>query len=229
MNAVDSHRISKRYGERLALDEVSFTASNNQVTGLLGPNGAGKTTLIRVLTTLLAPSGGEFSILGHTDPEKIRSVVGVLPESAGFPKRKRAIDYLSYHGALYGVHWSDARKLGMDLLSEVGLGDRWSDRIGTFSRGMRQRLGIARALINEPPVLFLDEPTLGLDPGGKRNVLDLVRRLADERGAAIVLTSHLLDEIERICDRAVILDRGRVVYDAAVTDRLADTFLEVTT
>lgn len=117
----------------------------------------------------------------------------------------------------------------MDLLSEVGLGDRWSDRIGTFSRGMRQRLGIARALINEPPVLFLDEPTLGLDPGGKRNVLDLVRRLADERGAAIVLTSHLLDEIERICDRAVILDRGRVVYDAAVTDRLADTFLEVTT
>lgn len=228
MHAVDCRHVSKSYGERLVLDDVTMVASGNQVTGLLGPNGAGKTTLIRVLTTLLAPDDGTFEILGHTDPLAIRSVVGVLPESAGFPRRKRAADFLAYHGALYGRSWTTSRREGLGLLDEVGLGDRASDRIGSLSRGMRQRLGIARALINDPAVVFLDEPTLGLDPAGQRDVLELVRRLADQRGAAIVVTSHLLDEIERVCDRATILDRGRVVFDATVTAGLADTFLAVT-
>lgn len=229
MHAVECRNISKRYGQRPVLDDVTMSASRDQVTGLLGPNGAGKTTLIRVLTTLLAPDDGTFSILGHTDPLSIRSCVGVLPESAGHPKRKRAADFLAYHGALYGRSWAASHRTAVALLGEVGLGARATDRIGSFSRGMRQRLGIARALINDPAVVFLDEPTLGLDPAGKRDVLALVRRLADQRGAAIVLTSHLLDEIERVCDRVVILDRGRVVFDGTVTAGLADTFLEVTT
>ncbi len=230
--AVHIDHISKQYSDgQQALDDVSFVARRGEVTGLLGPNGAGKTTLIRIVTTIVEPTSGTFGVLGFAPDQsiEIRSRVGVMPESAGYPKRKRAADYLDYHGRLHGLMPSVAREAAKTLLSEVGLGGRSGDRIGTYSRGMRQRLGLARALINTPEVLFLDEPTLGLDPGGKRDILDLIRRLADENGVAVILTSHLLDEIERVCDHAVILKSGRVVYDAPVTQGLADTFLEATT
>ncbi len=213
--AISCRGLSKSYGSTLALDAVDFTAHYGQVTGLLGPNGAGKTTLIRVLTTILPPSSGSFTVagLGPSDAVGIRARVGVLPESGGYPRRKTAFDHVAYHASLYGLGPDEARGRAADLLAEVGLAGRRSDRIGSFSRGMRQRLGIARALVNDPDVLFLDEPTLGLDPAGQRQILELVGRLAAEREAAVVLTSHLLDEVERTSDRIVILDRGRVVLD----------------
>ncbi len=218
--AVDARGIAKVYGVVVALDEVRFTARYGEVTGLLGPNGAGKTTLIRILTTILPASSGSFTVAGYgpTEGTKIRASVGVLPESGGFPKRKRAIDHLAYHAQFYGLERAAAEARAVSLLGQVGLSDRAFDRIGTFSRGMRQRLGIARALINEPEVVFLDEPTLGLDPSGQRQILDLIVALADGSNAAVVLSSHLLDEVERVADRTVILDKGRVVLDRSKTD-----------
>ncbi|MDH3307930.1 MAG: ABC transporter ATP-binding protein [Acidimicrobiia bacterium] len=210
--AIISESLTKAYGSLLAVDDVSFTADPGKVTGLLGPNGAGKTTLIRVLTSVVRPTSGTFQVAGTSDPLEIRGRVGVLPESFGYPKRTAAIDYLLYNARLYGLSKSAALARAGSLLEQVGLTERAGDPIGTFSRGMRQRLGLARALVNEPEVLFLDEPTLGLDPAGKRDVLDLIVALK-VAGAAIVLTSHLLDEIERVCDHIVILDNGRVALD----------------
>jgi len=141
-----------------------------------------------------------------------------LPESGSYPGRKTAADYLGYIGALHGMSRSAALTQAVRLLGEVGLSDRATDRIVTFSRGMRQRLGIARALMHDPAVLFLDEPTLGLDPAGQRAVLDLIGRLAAERGVTIVLTSHMLDDVERVCDWLVVLDRGRVAAGGTIAE-----------
>lgn len=218
--AIDARGIAKSFGDVVALDDVHFSARYGEVTGLLGPNGAGKTTLIRILTTVLPNSSGSYTVAGHepTDSRSIRASVGVLPESGGFPKRKRAVDHLAYHARLYGIEPIEAERKALELLGEVGLRHRAGDRIGTFSRGMKQRLGIARALVNDPDVVFLDEPTLGLDPSGQRQILDLIGHLAEHSNAAVVLSSHLLDEVERVADRTVILDEGRVVLDRGRND-----------
>ncbi len=223
--------ISKTYQGQTALADVSFTAYAGQVTGLLGPNGAGKTTLIRIVTTIVKPSAGTYQVAGFGPDQAIdiRARIGVMPESAGYPKRTRAIDLLTYHGRLYGAPADEARANAMEMLMAVGLADRRTDRIGTYSRGMRQRLGLARALMNNPRVVFLDEPTLGLDPAGQQGILELIDELAAQRDVAVLLTSHLLAEIQGICDRAVILDHGRVVFDAEATQGLSEIFHKVTT
>ncbi len=223
--------ISKNYAGHAALADVSFTAYAGHVTGLLGPNGAGKTTLIRILTTILQPSAGTFQVAGFGPDQvtEIKSVIGVMPESAGYPKRTRAIDLLTYHGRLYGAGREEAEFNALEMLEAVGLSARRADRIGTFSRGMRQRLGLARALMNDPRIVFLDEPTLGLDPAGQHTILKLIDELAAGRDVAVLLSSHLLAEIQGICDRAVILDHGRVVFDAEPTQGLSEIFHKVTT
>ncbi len=230
-SAVECEGLSKYYGDQLALDDVTLSIFSGQVTGLLGPNGAGKTTLIRIVTTILAPTAGSFRVMGMGPSEApaIRASIGVMPESAGYPQRKRALDLLTHHGMLYGATEGQSKRRAVELLSEVGLRDRMTDHVGTYSRGMRQRLGLARALMNHPSVLILDEPTLGLDPAGQRDILDLVDHLASARDVAVLLSSHLLEEIQGICDRAVILDRGRVVFDAGITTSLSETFRAVTT
>jgi len=196
MAAIEASRLTKRYGARTALDGISFTVEPGEVIGLLGPNGAGKTTTIRLLTTVLEPTGGTFSVTGipGTRPTAIRQRIGVLPESAGYPARQTGAEFLRYHARLFGRTRHDASGLADRLLAEVGLADRAASRISTYSRGMRQRLGIARALVNDPAVVFLDEPTLGLDPAGQRQVLGIVRETAAERGATVVLSTHTLPE-----------------------------------
>jgi len=218
--AVEAHGVEKRYGSLVAVDDLSFEAQPGEILGVLGPNGAGKTTAIRVLTTILEPTRGSFAVAGvpHTNPAEIRRRIGVLPESAGYPEHQTGEEYLRYHARLYGRNRADARSVAATLLEELGLGERGGSLISTYSRGMRQRLGIARALVNEPQVVFLDEPTLGLDPAGQRQMLATVRRIAGERGATVLLSTHLLVEVEETCSRVMILNRGRVAAEGTVAE-----------
>jgi ABC-2 type transport system ATP-binding protein len=218
--AVDAHGLSKSYGALQAVDALELHVPAGIVLGFLGPNGAGKTTAIRMLTTILSPTAGTFEIAGvpHTRPIEIRSRIGVLPESAGYPERQTGEEFLSYHARLFGHSRPSARKRAAALLDEVGLATRGRTLIGGYSRGMRQRLGIARALVNDPEVVFLDEPTLGLDPAGQRQMLELVQRITKERGATVLLSTHLLAEVEEVCSQVVILNRGRVVAEGTVAE-----------
>jgi ABC-2 type transport system ATP-binding protein len=225
---VEAVRLTKRYGGRSAVEDVSFTASQGEIVGLLGPNGAGKTTTIRLLTTVLSPSSGEFSIAGHpsTAAGEIRRSVGVLPESSGYPAHQTGGEYLRFFARLYGLDRSAARAIAAELLTAVGLEDRADSPIASYSRGMRQRLGIARALINDPVVVFLDEPTLGLDPAGQAQVLEIIRGIAKRRAATVVLSTHLLPEVEEVCSKVVILNHGRVVASGSVGEVISKALIK---
>jgi ABC-2 type transport system ATP-binding protein len=219
-SAVEADGVAKRYGSLVAVEDLTFAVQAGEVLGVLGPNGAGKTTAIRVLTTILAPSRGSFAVAGvpHTRPAEIRRRIGVLPESDGYPERQTGEEYLRYHARLYGHTRASARAITGALLEEVGLDERRRSLISAYSRGMRQRLGIARTLVNDPDVVFLDEPTLGLDPAGQRQILGNVRRIASDRGATVLLSSHLLDEVEETCSRVLILNHGHVIADGTVAE-----------
>ncbi len=218
--AVEARGVRKKYGGLAAVEDLTFAIQSGEILGVLGPNGAGKTTAFRVLTTILAPTRGTFEVGGvsHTHAAKIRQRIGVLPESAGYPDRQTGEEYLRYHARLYGHRADSARATADSLLSEVGLHDRGRSLIDTYSRGMKQRLGIARALVNSPEVVFLDEPTLGLDPAGQRQMLALVRLIAEQRGATVLLSTHLLAEVEETCTRVLILNRGRVTAEGTVAE-----------
>jgi ABC-2 type transport system ATP-binding protein len=218
--AIEAIGIGKRFGPVVAVEDLTFALDAGEILGVLGPNGAGKTTAVRVLTTILRPTSGTFSVAGvpASDPGGIRRRIGVLPESAGYPERQTGEEFLRYHARLFGHSRADGRAVAAALLEEVGLYERRRRPISTYSRGMRQRLGIARALVNEPQVVFLDEPTLGLDPSGQRQVLSTIRRIARERGATVLLSTHLLAEVEETCSRVLILNRGRVAAEGTVAE-----------
>jgi ABC-2 type transport system ATP-binding protein len=223
VEAVEADGLRRAFGTVVAVDGLTFALDEGRVLGVLGPNGAGKTTAIRMLTTILAPSSGRFAVAGIPGNRErdIRARIGVLPESAGYPGRESGEEYLAYHGRLHGRPAAAARARARRLLAEVGLAERGRTLIQTYSRGMRQRLGIARALVNEPAVVFLDEPTLGLDPQGQRDVLETVARLASERGVTVLVSTHLLDEVEQVCTDVLILNRGRVAALGPVADVVA--------
>lgn len=212
--------LRKTYGQRTALGGLSFSLKAGRVLGFLGPNGAGKTTSIRILTTILEPTSGHFTVagIGSDEPEKIRAKIGVLPENLGFPKNITGVEYLTFFGQLYGLSAAAAKAKAAELLQDVGLEQRKRSLIGSYSHGMRQRLGIARALVNDPIVVFLDEPTLGLDPRGQQELLGLVKSIARDQNAGVILCSHLLTEVESVCDDVVILSLGEVVASGSVGD-----------
>jgi ABC-2 type transport system ATP-binding protein len=220
--AVEVKGVRKQYGALVAVEDLTLTIDAGQILGVLGPNGAGKTTAIRVLTTILTPTRGTFAVAGvpHTRPAEIRRRIGVLPESAGYPEQQSGDEFLRYHARLYGHDVASARAVSRTLLAEVGLEDRSRSLIAGYSRGMRQRLGIARALVNDPEVVFLDEPTLGLDPAGQRQVLDLVREVARSRGATVVLSTHMLHEVEESCTSVLILGNGRALASGPISEVL---------
>jgi ABC-2 type transport system ATP-binding protein len=220
-----AEKLQKHYGSRHALQGLSFSLQAGRILGFLGPNGAGKTTSIRILTTMMEPDSGQFSVAGISSkyPNEIRRRIGVLPESLGFPRQITAIEYLTYYGRLYGRVKADAQANGWLLLDNVGLKTRGKSLVGTYSHGMRQRLGIARALVNDPSVIFLDEPTLGLDPRGQQELLSLIQQISRERNVGVVLCSHMLSEIEEVCDDVIILLAGKVIASGSVAQVVGQT------
>lgn len=217
---LDVRSITRTYANGYGVRDVTFSLGEGEIMGLLGPNGAGKTTTIRVLTTLLRPTTGSFALLGrpHSDPQEIRRLIGVLPESTGYNLTQTGRELLAYHARLHGLDAGDANSVADSLVEEVGLTERADSRVATYSRGMKQRLGIARALVNGPRLVYLDEPTLGLDPSGQQDLLELIRRIARDRRASVILSTHLLSEAEDLCDRVLILNRGKIVAQGTVSE-----------
>jgi ABC-2 type transport system ATP-binding protein len=210
--------LRKRYGRRTAVDDVSFTVGRGEVLGLLGPNGAGKTSVIKMLLGLVRPDAGEVLLLGRraSDPRS-RSAVGYLPELFRYQPWLSAAEVLDLHVRLARVPVPAAER--RECLALVGLAERADDRVGGFSKGMQQRLGLAVALVARPELVVLDEPTSALDPLGRVDVRDIVLSLK-ARGVAVLLNSHLIGEVERVCDRVVILDRGRVAASGTLDQLL---------
>lgn len=222
--AIWTSRLTKRYGDTVAVNRLDLTVDAGEIFGLLGPNGAGKTTTILMLLGLSEPSEGQVRVVG-LDPTRnaleVKRRVGYVPDSVGFYGHLSGRHNLEYTAALNGLDKATATERIDGLLDEVGLADRADDPVRVYSRGMRQRLGIADALVKNPDVLILDEPTVGLDPRGVDHVLTLVRRLAAERGVAILLSSHLLGQVQAICHRIGIFVKGRMVASGTVDDLAA--------
>lgn len=210
--------LEKLYGTTRALGGVTLDVSRGEAFGLLGQNGAGKTTLVKVLLGMLAPSGGEAFLLGSpVGSVEARRLVGYLPEDHRLPEHHTGPSLLDFYGCLQGMPRSERRRRAADLLDLLGLAGRERLRIRGYSKGMKQRLGLAQALLHRPRVLFLDEPTDGVDPVGRKQIRDLL--LAErEGGVTIFINSHLLGEVEQLCDRVAILRRGTVVRTGRVTE-----------
>jgi len=224
---VEAVDLQKRFRTFHAVRGVSFHCYAGEVFGLLGPNGAGKTTTIRMLTTILRPTAGTARIAGHDvlkEPEEVRRVIGVLPENAGVYGRLTARDAIRYTGRLYGVPPDvletriEAICKALELTPDL---DRLTD---TFSKGMKQKVNIARALVHNPPVVFLDEPTSGLDVLSARSVRDFILRFKEE-GRCVIMSTHVMEEAERLCDRVAIIAGGRVRAMGWLQDLKAETGL----
>jgi ABC-2 type transport system ATP-binding protein len=216
---ISIRNLSKSYGSLKAVDDLTIGIERGEFFGFLGPNGAGKTTTIRMLTNMIRPDSGRTAIggLGPDRRAEISRMIGVVPESRGFYDWMTAREYLDFFAVAYGVARSERAALTRSLLEQVKLSASGDARIGTFSRGMRQRVGLARALVNSPQILFLDEPTLGLDPQGQRDIRELLRRLNTD-GVTIFLSSHLLHEVADLCSRIAILSKGRLVAEGTLDD-----------
>lgn len=206
--------LSKNFGEILAVDRLTLSVNQGEVFGLLGPNGAGKTTTVRMLAALLAPSGGWATVAGFRvgqDDQQIRRKIGLLPEAPGLYDGLTAEQNLAFYGDMYGIENTAAQiRRYLELL---GLWNRRFEPVGTFSKGMRQKLAIARALLHEPEVLFLDEPTSGLDPQASRLVRDFIADLKNE-GRTIILCTHNLEEADRLCDRVAVFSGHLLALDS---------------
>ncbi|TET63571.1 ABC transporter ATP-binding protein [Candidatus Bathyarchaeota archaeon] len=207
---IETTDLTKRYGSLVAVNELDLKVKADTVHGFLGPNGAGKTTTIKILVGLLKPDGGSVSILSQElgwDKPEVRSRVGYMPELPKLPKHLKGRELLDIYGRMYGMTKEARKKQVPKLLDMVGLRGREDDLIGKYSKGMQQRLGMAQALLNEPKLLILDEPGLGLDPVGMVEVRDLMKKMAKE-GVTIFLSSHLLHEVQQVCTRVTIINKG---------------------
>jgi sodium transport system ATP-binding protein len=224
---VDVRDLQKRFRSFHAVKGVSFQCYGGEVFGLLGPNGAGKTTTIRMLTTILRPTSGTATIAGHDvirDPEAVRAVIGVLPENTGIYGRLTAREVVRYTGRLYGVH-PEVLEGRVEAIFEALEMTPHLDRItDTFSKGMKQKVNIARALVHDPPVIFLDEPTSGLDVISARSVREFVDRFKQD-GRCVIMSTHVMEEAERLCDRVAIIAGGQVQAEGRLEDLKAKTGL----
>lgn len=220
--AIHTVDLAKHYGDVTALDALSMSVPRGEVFGFLGPNGAGKTTAVKLLLGLTFPTGGEAFVLGApVGDREARRRIGYLPELFRYQDWLSAHEVLSFHCTLAGVPRSSRDERIDDALETVGLAKRASDRVGSYSKGMQQRLGLAVALVGDPELILLDEPTSALDPVGRREVRDVLHALK-ARGVTVFLNSHLLTEVEQVCDRVAIVDRGRVIAIGPLAEITAD-------
>jgi len=212
--SIDVEDITKRFGALVAVEHVSFSVKAGEIFGLLGPNGAGKSTLIRMLTTLVPPTNGTATVAGYDivrDPDAVRCRIGVIPQNMTSDPELTCAENIGIHARLFGITGTQRRERTAELLKAVGLQDRANALASTLSGGMRRRLEIARGLVNDPPILFLDEPTTGLDPASRISVWEMITHLRAQQGRTLFLTTHYMDEADRLCDRVAIVDKGRIV------------------
>ncbi|MBM4240371.1 MAG: ABC transporter ATP-binding protein [Euryarchaeota archaeon] len=208
---IEIKSLTKRFGKILALDNLNLDIDQGELLGIIGPNGAGKTTAIRIISCILKPDNGEVLVDGHSihkDQIKIKSMIGYLPEEPNLYERFKAYDLLKYFGELYGVPKENLENRIYELLELVGMSERAQHRINTFSKGLRQRIGIARALIHDPDILIFDEPTMGLDPATSNSIRNFINTLRGKK--TIILCTHYMDEADALCDRVAILNHGRI-------------------
>lgn len=213
MNAVEAHGLRKVFGEIVAVDNVSFTVGKGEIFGFLGPNGAGKTTTINMLTTLIRPTAGSARVWGYdvvNEPDRVREVIGLAPQELTVDDELTGYENMMLHAALYHVPKEEARKRVKEILELLELERFANKKVESYSGGMKKRLEIGCSLIHEPKVLFLDEPTLGLDVQTRAAIWNYIRTLVEEKGVTIFMTTHYMDEADNLCNRVAIIDYGRI-------------------
>jgi ABC-2 type transport system ATP-binding protein len=218
---VEASELTKLYDGFKAVDGVSFCIAKGEIFGLLGPNGAGKTTTILMLLGLTEPTSGTARVYGYnstTEPLQVKRVTGYLPENVGFYEELTAAENLLYIARLNGIKGGEAERKIEEALEVVGLSHVKDQATGTFSKGMRQRLGLASVLIKDPKLVILDEPTTGIDPEGTEQVLRLIMKMAHEMGVTVMVSSHLLYQMQRICDRVGIMFKGKMVAQGSIDE-----------
>src|SRR3989449_11328122 len=216
--AVQPFALPRVYGSMIALNALNLTVNRGDLFGFIGSNGAGKTTTLRILATFLAPSGGTAQVLGHDvvrDADAVRHVIGYMPDFFGVYKDMEVTEYLDFFGACYRIPSAQREKTVTDGLELVVLSEKKGSLIGALSRGMQQRLGLARVLIHDPQLLLLDEPASGLDPRARIEMMEILREL-QRLGKTIIISSHILSELETICNRVAIIERGTLIYSGPV-------------
>ena len=213
MNSIEADHLTKKFGDLVAVNDIVFDVADREIFGLLGPNGAGKTTLIRMLTTLTPPTSGTARVAGHdirTEADAVRHAIGVIPQAFTSDPELTADENMLIHAKLYGVPAEKRAALIHELLQSVDLLKFRGALVRTFSGGMRRRLEIARGLVHSPKILFLDEPTTGLDPVSRTNVWEMIRSLREKSDLTILLTTHYMEEADKLCDRIAIVDHGKL-------------------
>ena len=217
--------LTKRYNRFTAVDRIDLNIREGEIFGLLGPNGAGKSTTILMILGLTEPTGGKVSVRGinsTTHPVEVRRRVGYLPEDVGFYEDMTGFENLVYTAELNGISRGEAKEKAVELLHRVGLGQELKKRTGQYSKGMRQRLGLADVMIKNPEIIILDEPTSGIDPAGVQDFIRLIQQLSDETGLTVLFSSHHLNQVQTVCDRAALFNQGRLLTVLDIND-LKDT------
>jgi ABC-2 type transport system ATP-binding protein len=232
--AVQCNQLSRRYGERTALDQLDLSVNTGEIFAVLGPNGSGKTTLFRLLSTLLEPTSGSASIFGNDlikERDAVRKSIGVVFQSPSLDKVLTAEENLRHHGHLYGLRGRALAEKITQMLEAVNLADRRHERVGSFSGGMRRRVELAKGMLTEPRLLILDEPATGLDPAARIDMWTYLMRVRKEQGVTVLLTTHLMDEADR-CDRLAVFDRGKLLAcdsPSALKDRIGGDVITLAT
>lgn len=214
MAVIQVEGLRREFDDVVAVEDISFSVGDSEIFGLLGPNGAGKSTLINLLVTLLKPSSGTATVAGHdivTERSTVRDNIGIVFQEPALDEELTGAENLAFHARLYGMKNPRRKQRVDDILEIVGLENERDNRVSTYSGGMARRLEIGRGLLHEPKVLFLDEPTVGLDPGTRRDLWEYIQRLNEEEGISIIITTHYIEEAEFLCDQVAIVDDGNVV------------------